>query len=117
MIHGLLNKGPIKAKSKGHAHISFFLGVYFQFAFDIPGVLNEIGKKYLKKLLGKNENSDLRDMVRSTSKSERRRVKVSLHSKRFRGSSLNNLIVDSLATQALSRQSNFTLYYAQMGTR
>ena len=59
-------------------------------------------------------------MVRSTSKSEGQRVKVSLvslHSKRFRGSSLNNLFVDSLATQALSRQSNFTLYNAEMGTR
>ena len=56
-------------------------------------------------------------MVRSNSKSTGRRITVSLHSKRFRGSSQNNLIVDSLATQALSRQSNFTLYNAEMGTR
>ena len=56
-------------------------------------------------------------MVRSTSKSEGRRVMVSLHSKRLPASSLNNSIADSLATQALSRQSNFTLYYAEMGTR
>ena len=74
-------------------------------------------EKILKKTLGKNENNDVRDMVRSTSKYEGRRVKVRLHSKRFPASSLNNSIVDSLATQALSRQSNFTLYYAQMGTR
>ena len=84
-------------------------------------MFNGIGKKYmekiLKKTLGKNENNDVRDMVRSTSKYEGRRVKVRLHSKRFPASSLNNSIVDSLATQALSRQSNFTLYYAQMGTR
>ena len=76
--------------------------------------LTESEKKYT---LGKNENNDLRDMVRSTSKSEGRRVKVSLHSKRLPASSLNNSIADSLATQALSRQSNFTLYYAEMGTR
>ena len=38
----------------------------------------ESEKTYLKKTLGKNENNDLRDMVRSTSKSEGRRVKVSL---------------------------------------
>ena len=56
-------------------------------------------------------------MVRSTSESEGRRVKVSLHSKRFPASSLNNSIADSLATQALSRQSNFTLYCAEMGKR
>ena len=66
-------------------------------------------EKILKKTLGNNENNDLRDMVRSTSKSEGRRVKFSLHSKRFRASSLNNSIADFLATQALSRQSNFTL--------
>ena len=50
-----------------------------------------------KKTLRKNENNDLRDMVRSTSKSEVRRVKVSLHRKCFRESSLNNSIADSLA--------------------
>ena len=43
----------------------------------------ESKKKNFKKSLGKNENHDLRDMVRSTSESEGRRVKVSLHSKRF----------------------------------
>ena len=73
-------------------------------AFDILGVFNGIGKK----IHGKNENNDLRDMVRSTSKYEGRRVKVRLHSKtvskRFPASSLNNSIADSLGTtQVLSR--------------
>ena len=38
--------------------------------------LMESEKRYLKKNLGKNENNDLKFMVRSTSKSEGRRVKV-----------------------------------------
>ena len=57
----------------------------------------ESDKILKKKTLRKNENNHLRDMVRSTSKSEGQSVKVSSHRKRFRASSLNNSIADSLA--------------------